>query len=483
MTNFALLPLLQATWQTIYMVFIASFISIFCGLAVGTLLFSTNNNQDLENKTLNRILGFIVNVTRSVPFIILLISIIPLTRLIVGTSIGINAALVPLTIAAIPFFARICEAAFSEVAPGLIEAAHAMGANSWQIISKVLIPESLPALIKGATLTVIGLIGYSAMAGAVGGGGLGELAINYGYQQFNVWVMIETVVLLVIIVQLVQSLGDYSAAKRRLKPIAILSVLLWAGCIVSQAWPTQTQGLDTVTVGIVSGNQEKIMKVAQKVAKNKYNLQLKLVVFTDYVQPNTALNNGNIDANIFQHVPYLNAQIKARGYQLTPIAKTFSYPIGFYSKKIQNLRQLKNRSIVAIPNDPSNEGRALLLLQKARLIRLKPGVGLFGTVHDIISNPKQLQFKELDAAQTPRVLQDATLVAINNDYLQAAGLKASQALFHEGADSPYANVIVVRTQDKNKPIFKKLIATMHSPEVVKATEKEFPNGEAIPAWK
>ena len=131
-----------------------------------------------------------------------MIAIIPLTRLLVGTSIGINAAIVPLTIAAIPFYARIAETAFSKVSYGVIEAANAMGATCWQMIVKVLIPESLPSLIKGATLTVIGLIGYSAMAGAVGGGGLGELAINYGYQRFNVAVMLETVIVLIIIVQL-----------------------------------------------------------------------------------------------------------------------------------------------------------------------------------------------------------------------------------------------------------------------------------------
>ena len=482
MHSLSLTPLLTATWQTIYMVFVSSFISIFAGLAVGVVLFLTRKQQALSNKGSNQVIGIIVNIVRSIPFIILLIAIIPLTRLIVGTSIGTNAAIVPLTIAAIPFFARIAETAFTELPSGLIETANAMGASTWQIVSKFLIPEALPALIKGGTLTVIGLIGYSAMAGAIGGGGLGELAINYGYQRFDVLVMIETVVILVVIVQLIQSFGDYLANIRNLKWALILSVILWIASIGAQVWPTGVTHKNTIRVGITTGVQQQIMKVAQRVALEKYHLYLAIVPFDDYVQPNVALNDGEISANIFQHVPYLDAQIKSRGCKLTPIAKTFIYPMGFYSRKIHSMQQLKNNSIVAIPNDPSNEGRALLLLQKAHLIKLKKGSGLFGTVKSIVQNPKHLHFIELDAAQLPRVLKDASLVALTNDFVKPAGFTVSQALLKESKDSPYANVIVVRTKDKNNPIFKGLIEAMHSKAVVKATEKAFPSGAAIPAW-
>ena len=480
LNNFALIPLSIATWQTIYMVFIASFFSVFLGLIVGILLFATSKNQLLENKHVNRVLGLIVNLTRSVPFIILLIGIIPLTRLIVGTSIGVNAAIVPLTIAAIPFFARVVESSVAEVSPGLIEAAHALGATPWQIIHKVLIPEALPSLIKGATLTIIALIGYSAMAGAVGGGGLGELAINYGYQRFNLIVMIETIVLLIIIVQLIQSIGNHLAIKPKLKWVAFGCLVLWAICIGSQAWHPLKQ--NTIKVGIVGGPQENILRVAQNVAKKNYGLKIKLVIFNDYQLPNEALNDGDIDANIFQHLPFLNAQIKAHGYALTSIGKTFVYPFGFYSQKFNKLSQLKNGAIVAIPNDPSNEGRALLLLQQAGLIKLKVAAGLFGTPRDIVDNPKNLRFKVLDAAQLPRVFQDVDLVGLTNDYIKAAGFTPQNALLKEGANSPYANIIVVRTKDKNKPALKKLVKVMHSQEVLQATEKLFPQGAAIPAW-
>jgi D-methionine transport system substrate-binding protein len=472
MHQLELIPLFKAAWETIYIVFISSSLSVIGGLGIGILLFLTKS----------RILNFIVNGARSIPFIILMISILPLTRLLAGTTIGTNAAIVPLTLAAIPFFARICESAFSEVPHGLIEAAYSFGATTNQLIHKVLIPESLPSLIRGITLTVISLIGYSAMAGAVGGGGLGELAINYGYQRFDVVVTIETVILLIILVQLVQLGGDMLAAKRRFKPIFILGAVLGLICLTSQVYPSLIHQEAQVRVGVTAGWPEEVMKVAQKVAKDQYHLNITIVPFNDYVLPNTALSNGNIDANIFQHVPYLNAQNKARGYHLVPIAKTFVYPMGIYSRKIQALSELKIGATIAIPNDPSNQARALLLLEKSGLISLKNGAGINASVRDIIANPKKLHFKQLDAAQLPRVMKDADLVALTNDFIGPAGLTLNQAIVKEGSDSFYVNVIVANEKDKNDPKLQELVSVMHSEQVLEATKKIFPNGAAIPSW-
>ncbi|MBV9790876.1 MAG: ABC transporter permease, partial [Chloroflexi bacterium] len=202
-----------ATLETLYMVGVSTFFTMLLGLPLGVLLVITDAGQILAAPRLNRILGAIVNIGRSLPFIILLVAVIPLTRLLVGTSIGSTAAIVPLTIAAIPFFARVVETALREVDRGLVEAAHSMGCTNWQIIGKVLIPEALPSLVLGLTITIIGLLGYSAMAGAVGGGGLGDLAIRYGYQRFNTPVMIATVVLLIVLVQGMQMLGDRAARR------------------------------------------------------------------------------------------------------------------------------------------------------------------------------------------------------------------------------------------------------------------------------
>lgn len=200
--------ILRATLDTLYMVGVAGVISAALGMPLGVLLYVTRPRQILAWPVLNRILGVVTNIGRSIPFIILMVAIIPFTRLIVGSSIGTNAAMVPLTIAAIPFVARLVEGALNEVSPGLIEAAQSMGATPYQIITKVLLPEARGGIITGLTITVVTLVSYSAMAGAVGGGGLGDLGIRYGYNRFDPLVMLITVAILVVMVQGFQSLGD-----------------------------------------------------------------------------------------------------------------------------------------------------------------------------------------------------------------------------------------------------------------------------------
>lgn len=204
----------QATLETLYMVANSTFFGCLLGVPLGVLLVITGPGHILPNRLIHRIAGIVVNIGRSIPFIILMIAIIPLTRLIAGTSIGTTAAIVPLTVSAIPYVARLVESALSEIDPGVIEAAQSMGASPVQIIFKVLLPESLPTLVLGITITAVSLVSYSAMAGAIGGGGLGDLAIRYGYQRFRGDIMLQTVVILVVLVQLVQSIG--SALARRL---------------------------------------------------------------------------------------------------------------------------------------------------------------------------------------------------------------------------------------------------------------------------
>lgn len=206
-----LMMLKDALIETIYMVATSTFFAVLFGLPLGILLVITAPDHIKENKWLNSILGWIVNFGRSVPFIILLVAIVPFTRWLVRTSIGTTAAIVPLSIAAIPFVARVTEQSLREVDKGVIEAALAMGATTSQIIFKVLLPESLPSLVLGITITAVNLIGYSAMAGAIGGGGLGDLAIRYGYQRFRGDVMLLTVIVLVILVQVVQTIGNLIA--------------------------------------------------------------------------------------------------------------------------------------------------------------------------------------------------------------------------------------------------------------------------------
>lgn len=200
--------ILNATLDTLHMIAVAGGLGTLLGLPLGVFLATSGKGELFAAPAVNAVLGVVVNITRSTPFIILVVAIVPFTRFIAGTSIGTSAAIVPLTVAAIPFIARIVEGAIREVDQGLVEAARAMGATPLQIVRKVLIPEALPATILGLTLAAVSLIGFSAMVGAVGGGGLGDLGIRYGYQRFMPEVMLIVVAVLVVLVQSVQTLGD-----------------------------------------------------------------------------------------------------------------------------------------------------------------------------------------------------------------------------------------------------------------------------------
>ncbi|KGD71314.1 methionine ABC transporter permease [Pantoea vagans] len=200
--------LLNATGETLYMVLLAGLFTVAIGLPVGVLLFLTRPQGILPNRTISLLLNALVNTGRALPFVVLLIALIPFTRLLVGTTLGSTAAIVPITLGAFPFFARIVENALDEVDRGRIEAVVSMGGTLWHIVSRVLLPEALPALVAGVTLTIVMLIGFSAMAGVVGGGGLGDLAIRYGYQRFDNQIMAATIVVLLALVMLIQKLGD-----------------------------------------------------------------------------------------------------------------------------------------------------------------------------------------------------------------------------------------------------------------------------------
>lgn len=205
--------LIAGTWETIVMTFVSCFFGFVIGLPTGVILFITRPNQILENKTLNRVTAILVNIFRSIPFIILIVWMIPFTRTLVGTSIGVRAALVPLSIGAAPFIARMVENSLLEIPNGLIEAARALGAKPLQIVTKVLLPEALPAIVNSASITLITLVGYSAMGGAVGAGGLGQIGYQYGYIGYDALVMNSVLVLLVILVFVIQFGGDLIARR------------------------------------------------------------------------------------------------------------------------------------------------------------------------------------------------------------------------------------------------------------------------------
>ena len=237
---------------------------------------------------------------------------------------------------------------------------------------------------------------------------------------------------------------------------------------------------DTLVVGTISGPETELVDVAQKVAKKRYNLNIKIVEFSDYNLPNEALQDGTLDVNVYQHLPYLEESKKAHNYQIKAIGKTFIYPAGIYSDRFKSLKNLPMNPIIAIPNDPSNEVRALILLAKAKLIKFQRNTT--PSIASIISNPKHIRFRELDAAQLPRILEDVDAAVINTNYAIPAGLHPTRdALFIETKDSPYANLIVVKENGQKSDKLALFVKAMNSPEVASKANELF-GDSAIAAW-
>ncbi|WP_028987368.1 MetQ/NlpA family ABC transporter substrate-binding protein [Thermicanus aegyptius] len=268
--------------------------------------------------------------------------------------------------------------------------------------------------------------------------------------------------------------------KKGLIVILLTSILaILAGC------GSQTSGKalspDKLLVGVTAGPHEQIMeKVKEVAAKDGLNITLK--VFNEYVMPNVALAEGELDVNIYQHKPFLEQMKKDRNLDLTDIAPTVNFPMGIYSKKVKDVKEIPDGGKIGLPNDPTNGARALILFQQAGLIKLKDGVGVKATVKDIQENPHNYQFVELEASQIPRQLDELDAAAINTNFAIEHGyLPSRDAIVLEPKDSPWVNVIVVRTENKDDPVLQKLIKAYHSDEVKKFIEEKF-QGSVVPAW-
>ncbi|SMG32287.1 MetQ/NlpA family ABC transporter substrate-binding protein [Paraburkholderia susongensis] len=239
-----------------------------------------------------------------------------------------------------------------------------------------------------------------------------------------------------------------------------------------------------IKVGTIGGPDAQIWEVVTKVAKRE-GLNVKVIEFNDYIQPNAALDAGDLDANSFQHQPYLDSQIKQRGYKLVNVGLTYISPLGVYSKKLKSLKDLPQGAKVGVPNDPSNENRALLLLQAQGLIKLKDGAATGGnnaTPLDVVENPKKIRFVQLDAALLPRSLSDVDVAVINTNFALAAGMQPTRdAIALEDIHSPYANLIAVRAKDKDQPWVKKLVAAYQSEEVRQFIKTQF-KGSMVPSF-
>jgi D-methionine transport system substrate-binding protein len=261
----------------------------------------------------------------------------------------------------------------------------------------------------------------------------------------------------------------------------LLSASFALGALVAASLPTAAQQ-KSIKVGVMSGAEEEVAQVVKKVAAGK-GLTVELIPFSDYALVNEALERKDLDANAFQHKPYLDAQIAARGYKIVPVGFTFVQPIGLYSTKVKSVADLPKGAKVAIPNDPSNGGRALNLLAAEGVIKIKEGRGLSPSLLDIAENPKNIQFSELDAAQLPRVLPDVDAAVINTDHALNAGLdiRKDTIAVEKREGNPYANFVAARQGEENRPEIKTFVESYQSPEVAKFLEERF-KGAIIPAW-
>ncbi|ALP43711.1 methionine ABC transporter substrate-binding lipoprotein MetQ [Aeromonas schubertii] len=256
---------------------------------------------------------------------------------------------------------------------------------------------------------------------------------------------------------------------------ALLAGLVLAGC-------GQKEESKVLKVGAIAGAESELVETAARVAQEKYGLQVEVVTFSDYVTPNVALNDGSIDLNAFQHKPYLDAQVKDRGFKLVPVGNTFVYPIAGYSKKIKSLDELKEGAQVAVPNDPTNLGRSLILLAKQGLLTLKDNGNLNATVLDIVANPKNLKIVELEAAQLPRSLEDVDLAIINTTFASQIDLTPNRdGLFVEDKESPYVNLIVARESNKDEQKVKEFVQSFQTEEVYKKGDELFKGG-LVKGW-
>ncbi|MBP2297395.1 MetQ/NlpA family ABC transporter substrate-binding protein [Azospirillum picis] len=257
-----------------------------------------------------------------------------------------------------------------------------------------------------------------------------------------------------------------------------LASLLAGAATFAIAWGASAEA---IKVGVTAGPHAQILEAVKPIAA-KDGLDIQILEFTDYVIPNQALADGDLDANSFQHQPYLDNQVKDRGFDLVSVGKTVVYPIGIYSKKVKSLEELPAGAKFAIPNDPTNGGRVLLMLQAKGLIKLKDGGTLKASPIDIVENPKKLEIVELDAAQLPRSLDDVTAAAINTNFALEAGIDpVKDAIAREAAESPYANIIAVRKADKDKPWVATLVKAYHDPAVKDFILTKFKNA-VIPAF-
>ena len=469
--------------QTLYMVGIALLIGTVLGTLLALVLVLCRKGGLVENKVLHSIVSLYINVVRSVPFIILLVTIMPLTRAILGTTIGSTAALVPLVVYISPYLARLIENSLLEVSPGILEAAQAMGATTWQIIRCFLMPEALGSMVLALTTGTVGLLGASAMAGYCGGGGVGDLALTYGYEKMNTPLMIVTVIALVILVQLLQMAGN--RVSRRLREqvnpmkkffalvvslILILSLTACGGSDSSTdsapdsgASSADPAAKTEIVYGKSQGPYTELFEAAIVPILEEQGYTLKGVDFSDLLTADIALNDGDVDVNVEQHTAYAENFNSNNNGDLVPISPIPTVPAGIYSGTHTSLDEVTDGAKIAVPNDASNTARAYVLLQKIGWITLDSGVDPSAvTQDDIVENPKNLEFVEMKSLTIPAAIQDFDYVIITGSIVYNAGIDPSAALATEDILDHLILQVVVKEGNKNTDWAQAIVDAYHS---------------------
>lgn len=488
---------ISSIWETLLMLAWSGVFVFVLGGVLGVALTVTRAGGILENRPLWQVLDKVTNVFRSIPFIILLAALLPVSRLIMGTAIGVPGAIVPLVVGAIPFFARQVEVSLAEVDPGLIEAADAMGLAPLDIIWRVYLRESVSSLARVTTVTLISLLNLTAMAGAVGAGGLGNFAIQYGKDRNQLDVIYVTVVVLVIMVSLIQIVGNAMAKRssdehrtaaaaaagngtatgtgttgshtRRNVIIGAAALAVGFGLYFAVNALTAAPASERLTVkmGVTGTIYEELYAPAKKKFAAE-GIDLEIVQFSDYTTPNAALADGDIDLNSFQHRIFFATELEKKGYKLSNIGNTFVQPMHLYSANVASVDEIADGAKVAIPDDVTNGGRALKVLEAAGLIQLSDAAGFNPTVADIAANPRGIEIVQLAANNIPSVLPDVAAAVVNGNYAIDNNLSHDDIIFEDTSisDEQYWNLTAARTEDLKDPekveVYRKVIEAYQS---------------------
>lgn len=482
--------------STLQMFIISGIFSFILGIIFGVALTIFKKGGIAQNKIIYGILSVFINVFRSIPFIILLVFLIPFTRSIVGTSIGVKGAIIPLIFGVVPFYARQVETALENVAPGKIEAARSMGSSTIGIIFRVYLHESIPELIRVTTITAISLIGLTTMAGAVGAGGLGDFAINYGQGLNHSDIIYACIIVLLLLISFIQFIGSFLAkattnkelfrfkhASCEAKKFYLTSGLIHLGAtliLITIASVTiffvsdNTNDKIEVKIGVCGANNDQWKAVQYVLDQNGYNIDIDLVEFSAYNLPNEALNSGDIDLNSFQHQAYLDNEVAINNYNISSIGKTVVAPLTLFSKNYSSVEEIKaaagtiiteNKQIrIALPKDPTNLGRGLKVLEACGLISVDPEAGYTPEIKDITLN-YNIEIVPQDANTLPTTLTDYAGALINATYAIPAGLLPSRdGLYTEetSSDNPYLNIIAARNDELDRPEFKAIVEAFNS---------------------